>query len=290
MSSVGDIYVIRQCEVISIDDPTDCDRIKVRLSPEDNSKSNIEQYDYAISLLPKMLHIKPKVGEMVLVFTSVANDGDSQRYYIGPVITQPTHMEEEPAFLDAEAIFRGSFKNVDVAPSMKPETKGAFPENDDISVEGRRNCGIQIKNDDIRIKAGVKVSNPVDRRDIIFNTKNPAYVKLKYHENKTDEDIYKSTATIVADEINLISNNSTTHFNTTDNKDLISDKTMDEIMEKAHQLPYGDILIEFLTLFREAFLKHTHNFPTMPTCPDNNVVNLAQYNLNDVLSKNIRIN
>ena len=65
---------------------------------------------------------------------------------------------------------------------------------------------------------------------------------------------------------------------------------MEEIIEKAHQLPYGDILIEFLSLFREAFLKHTHNFPSFPTCPADDVVNLANYKLNNILSKNIRIN
>ena len=95
---------------------------------------------------------------------------------------------------------------------------------------------------------------------------------------------------MVADEINLISNNSNTYFETTNQDDLITDKTMDEIIKKAHQLPYGDILVDFLKLFREAFLKHTHNFPTMPTCPDNNVVNLAQYNMDEILSKHIRIN
>ena len=65
---------------------------------------------------------------------------------------------------------------------------------------------------------------------------------------------------------------------------------MDEIIEKAHKLPYGDVLVEFLNLFRDAFLKHTHNFPTMPTCPDPNVVNLSLFDTNEILSKNIRIN
>lgn len=283
------IPIVRICEVISVEDKNDGDRIKVHMSPEDNHKKTIDEYDYCFPLLPKMLHVKPKVGESVMIFTAIANDGNSQRYYIGPVISQPTHMEEEPHGLDSMTLFKGAFKSPDPAPSMNPETNGAFPNNDDINIEGRRNCGIQITEDDVRIKAGVKLSNPVDRKDIIFNKKNPSYLKLKYHEDKTD-DTYKSTATLVADEINLISNNSNTYFETTDNKDLITDKTMDEIIEKAHQLPYGDILIEFLTLFREAFLKHTHNFISMPTCPSADVVNLSQYNLKDILSNNIRIN
>lgn len=287
---MGDLNALRMCEVISIDDPTDGGRIKVRMAPEDNSKLYIEEFDYVFPLLPKMLHVMPKVGESVFVFNAISNNGDSQRYYIGPVITQPTHMDKEPHNIDSETLFRGSFKAPDPAPSTNPETKGAFPEKEDISIEGRRHCGIQIKNDDIRIKAGVKISDTTDRRDIIFNRKNPSYLKLKYHEDKNDNDDYKTTATLVADEINLISNNSNTYFETTNQDDLITDKTMDEIIKKAHQLPYGDILVDFLKLFREAFLKHTHNFPTMPTCPDNNVINLAQYNMDEILSKHIRIN
>lgn len=282
--------MIRTCEVLSIDDPTGGDRIKVRMSPEDNHKKKLEDFDFVSPLLPKMLHIKPKVGESVYVFTVMDNDGNSQRKYIGPIITQPTHMEEEPHGLDANALFIGSFKSPDPNPHMNPETKGAFPEDSDIAIEGRRNTGVQLTNDDVRIKAGVKVSNPVDRRDVTFNKRNPSYLKLKYYENKDDESSYKSTATLVADEINLISNKSSTYFETTDNKDLITDKTMDEIVEKAHQLPYGDILVDFLKLFRQAFLTHTHNFATMPTCPDNNVVNLAQFDVNEMLSKNIKIN
>ena len=282
--------MIHICEVISIDDPNDCGRIKVNMKPEDNVSKELNNFDYAFPLLPKMLHVKPKVGESVLVFTTNENEGHSQRYYIGPIITQPTHMEEELHGIDANTMFRGAFKGPDPAPSMNPETKGAFPEHNDISIEGRRNTNIQLTENDVRVKAGVKVSNPLDRRDIRFNTKNPAYMKLKYHEDKSEDESYKSTATIVADEINLISNNSTTYFETTDNKDLINDKTMDEIIEKAHKLPYGDVLVEFLNLFRDAFLKHTHNFPTMPTCPDPNVVNLSLFDTNEILSKNIRIN
>lgn len=83
----GKIPVVRYCKVISITDDTDADRIKVRLSPEDNSKS-IDEIDYAFPLLPKAFHIKPKVGEGVLILLAITNDGNSQRYYIGPVISQ----------------------------------------------------------------------------------------------------------------------------------------------------------------------------------------------------------
>ena len=68
----GKIQNVKFCKVISIDDDTDADRIKVRLAPEDNSKT-LSEIEYAFPLLPKMFHVKPKVGEAVLVL--LANGG-----------------------------------------------------------------------------------------------------------------------------------------------------------------------------------------------------------------------
>ena len=83
----GKINTVRFCKVVSVEDDTDADRIKVRLSPEDNAKT-IDEIDYAFPLLPKMFHVKPKIGEAVFLLLATTNDGESQRYYIGPVISQ----------------------------------------------------------------------------------------------------------------------------------------------------------------------------------------------------------
>jgi hypothetical protein len=77
------IPIVRICEVISVDDKNDGDRIKVRMHPEDNHKKSIDEYDYCFPLLPKMLHVKPKVGESVMIITAIANNGDSQRLHLG---------------------------------------------------------------------------------------------------------------------------------------------------------------------------------------------------------------
>ena len=77
--------IIKICEVISIEDPLKGDRIKVRLYPEDAFKSETD-IPYAYPLLPKMLHIMPKIGERVLVLLTGVGDGYSNRYYIGPII------------------------------------------------------------------------------------------------------------------------------------------------------------------------------------------------------------
>lgn len=286
---IQQIPLVREAKVISVDDKTDGDRIKVLLIPEDVNEKVTE---YVKPLLPKMLHIKPKVGESVYIVTAMANDGHSQRYYIGPIITQPTHMEYEPYFIDSATLNSGYAVKPDEAPTMNPKTNGAFPKETDVSIEGRKNAGLQITDNDIRTKAGVKVSSKTTPRDVSFNRKNPAYSLIRYNDEpqKTnDGQKYNSTASIVADKINLISTNSKDGYNVTDPDDLISDEEMKKIIEKAHKLPYGDVLIEFLNLFRNAFLTHTHPFAGLPTTPDAAVMNVQNYNLKKILSDDIKI-
>lgn len=284
--------IVRMCKVVSVIDDTDGDRIKVRFVPEDNHISNVKDLPYVFPLLPKMFHVKPKIGECVFVF-SANGDGNSLRYYVGPIVTQPHHMEEEPYTYDAMAYFKGELAP-DPAPSMNPETHGAFFDEGDVGIYGRKNTELKLSDTDAQLRAGARLADDLVKRDVIFNTKNPSYLKLKYH---TDEQLtekgqtYQSTATIVADKINLISNKSKDYFKTTDRDDLIDDDTMKEIIDKAHQLPYGDILIEFLELFRNAFLNHVHPYPRMKPCIVGTTAERVQgYDLNKILSNDVRIN
>lgn len=258
----GKLLGVRFCKVISVDDDTDADRIKVRLLPEDNSKA-INEIEYAFPLLPKFLHIKPKVGEAVFVLLAVTNDGNSQRYYIGPVISQDHRLYNDPYFSGADSFLRGSYKKLDVAPRMNPEHNGILPNDNDIIIRGRKNADIQITNDDVRIKAGVKVVNDTNEYKMSFNTKNPSYAKFKYHKNTLNNNT-KSTASLVADKICLLSNNSPNYYELTDRKDLITDDELNKVIESAYKLPYGEKLVEFLKVFADAFIKHTHDFPMLP--------------------------
>lgn len=258
----GKIPVVRYCKVISITDDTDADRIKVRLSPEDNSKS-IDEIDYAFPLLPKAFHIKPKVGEGVLILLAITNDGNSQRYYIGPVISQDHRIFQDNFFMGGDSFLRGAYKKFDVAPSMIPEMNGTLPNDNDVVIRGRKNAEIQITDDDVRVKAGVKLVNEDNKYEITFNSKNPAYFKLKYHQNPL-QDGSESSAVIAGDKIALLSPSSPNYYNLTDRSDLISDEELNKVIESAYKLPYGEKLVEFLQTFVDAFIKHSHPFSMLP--------------------------
>ena len=288
----GKIQTVRFCKVISVSDDTDADRIKVRLSPEDNSKS-IDEIDYAFPILPKMFHVKPKVGEAVLVLLAVTNDGNSQRYYIGPVVSQDHRLNFDPYFQGADSFLRGAYKKFDVAPRMNPDHNGILPNDNDIVIRGRKNADIQITDDDVRIKAGVKVVDNANAYNMMFNIKNPSYAKFKYH-NASLADGSKSTATIVSDKIALLSNNSPNYFYTTDRKDLITDDELNRVIESAYKLPYGEKLVEFLNAFVDAFIKHTHPFQMLPPNPAYSTVLMEKkaqlLDKGEMLSDTVRIN
>jgi len=315
---MGAIKGVRYCQVVSVSDDTDSDLIKVKILPEDSAYGDdYSKLPYAFPLLPKMLHVKPKVGEGVFVFLTEEDNSMSQRYYIGPVISQDHRMFKDK-FLYATSFMRGTPFKPDIAPRTKSEMNGILPNDDDIVIRGRKNADIQITNDDVRIKSGVKLVAEDNEYDMWFNTQDPAYVKVKYHpdglrkkevesvsyggnkkfnvEFKEQKEQVKSTVTVVADKINLLQNHSKeVEFKTTDNADLITDDELKRALDEAYKLPYGEKLVEILSLFIDAFIKHTHPFSMLPPCNANGIPDLrdkkTEYLDNGkMLSDAIRIN
>ena len=291
--------ILRFGRVTNVTDPHGGGRVQIR-TPYDNTIERDEDLPWYIPILPKALHIFPKVGEGAVTIAMATGEFEHCNFFIGPVISQ----EDKLFYEDAGASMRiteTGYLGWDPNPRLKKGVKPTlYPESDDIAIEGRKDTGIQLKDEEVRIKAGVKV---VDENGPKNNTVSPAFMSLKYYpENDYETDGYKSTATIVADKINLIGTHTedpaTKEIPVTENKDtsakekdnLISDSAMKELVNKAHQLPYGDKLVEFLDLFREAFAKHVHPFPTMAPCNDENMKSVATYDLNGTLSDNVRIN
>lgn len=273
-------------------DPTNSGRIKVRV-PGDDLKTEDKDLKWCFPLLPKMLHIRPKVGETVMVISRVFENKRSDRLYIGPVISQPQFMYEE---IDENSALR-SIPGSQLGPAINIEQYadviGTLPEQEDIAFLGRKDTDIILKDNDIRIRCGVKKSDEYDKTQFAYNSVHPAFVKLKHY---TGDQQLKSGAesviNLVADKINIIGSDSREKYQFTDTKELISDSEVDRFIEEAHQLPFGDKLIEFLRIFITAFQSHTHPWvgDGMTPCKDITYKALADYNLESILSTTIRIN
>lgn len=291
---MGDI-MIKMAQVESVMDDADGLRIKARLS-QDGSIST-RDLPYAFPLLPKTIQSVPKVGEGVLIFFSEIGNNQSNRFYIGPVLSQPQYQEYESYFYG-----RGSTLSLLQGGSLKPlekisnfdATRGAFPKVNDVALVGRKTEDIILKDGEVDIRCGIRGKAAYHESllgDVIFNTQSPSYIQLKYKKglctnNKQEAD---SVINMVADKINLISHRDTNYFNLTDQDELIKESDMDMIMSKLHQLPYGDVLVEVLQKMRNAIVNHVHPYPGLPPCLDQHVVALNGTDLNKILSDNVRI-
>lgn len=244
--------------IASIDDEYHAERVKAVI-PIDKGKP-MSKIPYAFPLMPKMIHIKPKVGEAVIILIPGDGSANLQRYYIGPIISQPQKMLYDGfASLSATKLLNGGIIPPENSVDNKPLSAKVLPKDDEIAIIGRKDTEIILSDEDIRLRCGVRVTDKYDS-EVSLNGKAsktnetvlsdssirtaPAFIKLKYHidpiktaPKEGEINSHKttlSTATIVADKINLISQNGDGGFGLTGEEEAITDKKMAEIIEKAH--------------------------------------------------------
>lgn len=290
-------FIIKMGHVESVEDSADGLRIKARLSQDGRISTNDLPYSYP--LLPKTFRTVPKVGEGVLIFLSEISNNFSNRYYIGPIISQDQKLEYDP-YDYGRGTSLSLLQGGEIGPLTKlskyEETNGSFPKITDVSVVGRKGEDIILKEDEIDLRCGIRTEslNNSDNNlvgNIIFNNINPSYIQLKYkraigHSPTQEAD---SVINLVADKINIISHKDVNQFNLTDKTELIKTSELDDIMKNLHKLAYGDELVKALNIIRDAITNHVHPYPGMPPCSDTYIMNLLAYDFNDILSDNVRI-
>lgn len=286
--------VIKLCEVKSVIDDSDGLRIKVRLTPEDNNIVLDRDLPYAFPLIPKMIHVTPKIGECVFVILARQGDKDGNRFYVGPVISQPQMMNKDPYNFSAVSLLKGNdIVSPLEAPSMNPRINGTLPEFGDIAIQGRQNSDVILKDNELRIRCGFKSTPSASPpNNLFFNKLNPAYIQMKYIQGrlKANKEEFGSAINIVADKINLLSHISRSNFNLTDADSLISDEELVKIINSAHPVAHGDTLVDFLKLFIKVFAQHSHPFPMDPPMNNASLTSLMTYDLNSMLSTSIKVN
>ena len=287
-----------------LDKPFDGLRIRAEIEGRDYPKNNETKYiPWAFPLLPKTFQSIPKVGESVFLIYDAKSNG--QRYYIGPIISQPqfnTHCEPKNAkSLLLEPIHNKPLEKV----SNNNDTKGAYPKSSDIAVIGRGAEDLLLRYDkttkesEVQIRAGVRGepindSNPNMIGNIIFNGTDPAYIQLKYKNGLTKKNGQQGNSIInmVANRINIMSNkDDNISHNLGNNQSMILDEKMDEIMDNLHQVPMGDKLVELLKIMKGCIMHHVHPWAGMATCGDwgGYVEEMKKFDLDTVLSKCVRI-
>lgn len=318
------VYV--EGESAPLQDNKDALRIKVLLDSDGNK--TIDELPYCFPLLPKVFQSVPKVGEGAFIINASIGNSASQRYYIGPIISQPQFHEKSlynSGRGNAVSLIQGGKPTAPKAlpkiSNFKESTKGSFPDPNDVAVLGRGQEDIILKYNkeksvsEVDIRSGIR-QEPTNvnedsglKGNVIFNNIDPAYIQVKYKntglsgmykvgDEKTDNNnteidkrSAKSLINIVADKINIISHKDKNAFGQliADKDTMISEKEMDLIMSKLHKTVYGDELVTLLKVMINAIATHTHPFPMLPPYSVDSVKQASSYDLTQILSDNVRI-
>ena len=304
LSNLDIMKTIQIGVVCSVDDPQSLGRIKVKIPGQQTQGGDdgiaISDLPWCYPLIPKFFTSVPKVGEGVFIMVQTKMKTSSDRLYFGPIISQLSNLELDPVATTALSPFTFGIISPKTDPNTIPALKGVFPLIDDIAIQGRYNTDFIFRENHILIRAGKFIESPINANNpypFQFNITTPAYIQIKNNIN-INQPVNGSVMNMVANKINLLTHlDGNPRYNLANQDDQLSDDEILNILETAHPLPFGDLLVQYLKLLKNAFLNHVHSSngtpPTDLSIGTKNVKNFMTNSTdleNRMLSRNIRIN
>jgi hypothetical protein len=291
-------------------------KVKIPGKEYDDDVTEFADLPNCLPFLPKHFNFTPRDKEKVLVIIPDGNTKGGDRYYVGPFISSETKFGGD--FVDGTATANRIDGTTDPSEDIDRITtaKGLYENPKYIVIDGRNNTDIIQRDAEILIRAGKFVQNDPKQ----FNKENPGYFQIKYNQtfneqklngfgvgdgelNNTSEKNVTVT-NIVSNKINLLTYDDKntydlTYVDETSNgaAQYINEEEMDKILNTAHPLVFGDKLIEYLKLLKEAVTNHVHQINSPPSKNEGsadgamfNFIKRADELEKAMLSKNIRIN
>jgi hypothetical protein len=298
---------------VSIDSPlgevTNKIKDKVVRSISDRGK-NCSELPWAIPMSPLSIQSRPKVGELVMVIIFDRKNEQSSRVWSGPIIPSVSEINFSSNVSAKSILNRSSLPS----PQKKISTPkvndftGSFPSSSDIAIMSRNNADIVLpslddkhnnitKGGEILLRAGKFKLRQTGGGDFILNDENIAYFRLKQlKEDKNSEKQPDTHAMLFADYISIVS-----HINGEEGTapnirkiNPIDGVSTDDGIKGVHNslepLIRGGQLLEFLELLRDYVINHNHPYPKHPATNANSKPDIEKFDLNRLLSTNIRIN
>jgi hypothetical protein len=266
-------------EVVDIADPTEGGRIKVKIPDLDNKTTNAD-LPWCYPMMPKFVHIYPKVGEMVRIYLEDVKYPQRSRYWMGSIISQMQKVEFDSIYT-ALSTTNMALTAPDPAPSTYPDAVGVYPLQEDIAIVGRVNTDVILKVNEVQIRAG----KHEDGNPLKLNVRNPATIDMNF-EPKTNETNYYSNTVIMSDKIAIISHDGKPQFKAA----RITPEDRVKIFENGHPMARADVLVEALNVMRNAIIQHIHGYSNLPADKTAIIHSLENINFDAILQKNIVIN
>ena len=265
-------------EVVSIDDPNEGGRIRVKIPDFDNKTPN-EHLPLAMPMLPKFFWIIPQVGEVVRIFIEDTRYPQRGRHWMGSIISQPQKIGYD-GYFTALSTSNISTINPEANPSSYPDAAGVYPTVKDVALIGRDNTDVVLKEKQIQIRVGKHVIDNV----LALNKENPAFIQMDFfaaEEKKT-----QSTIVTMGDKIALISHDGTPKFKTNS----LDQDEINRIFNEGHPLLRGDLAVKAFEMIRDAMVHHIHGYNGLAADKAGAIVQLQKIDFSKLLQPNIRIN
>ena len=282
-----------------------------------NSTSDCIEIPWSTPFLPKHFQVLPKVNEIVKVVIYDTSNPNLNREWVGPIISLRDKISYDSyntagSIMNTALVFATSDPTDKISLKKRGGFTGGFPEPLDIAIQSRNNADIVLptfqenngsilKGGEVLIRAG-KLLADSDGVNLKLNDKNPAYFRLKVLDNRIrnvnstpiNPNIAPDThAMLFSDFISIISHKNGEKGSdgiTKINPIIETDEEITKIHSQLQPLIRGNFLIEFLELLRDYVANHNHPYPGLPPTDANSKPDILKYDLNKLLSTNIRIN
>ena len=290
--------VIYYGRVLKVSDDNNM-KLKVFIRGVDKPDATTDSLPWAEPFLPRMFNVVPKVGETVKIILMDAKNPHVEREWVGPVISQPEKIKEDPFFFSALAGKVGGLLKLGRSINTIAEADGIYPKDDEVALLGRDNSDIILKKEEVLIRAGKhEIDNPLK-----INEKNPAYINLRVlkpsdlgkpeNNNKTKSDLNltedRTDTVIVSNKIFLIGRDS----NSKVIKPILTKEDHLKLEDNLHPIVYGDVLKELLVILRSWVKSHIHPYHSLPPDPSGDTVKLEQWFIKNLdqrlLSRNVYV-
>jgi hypothetical protein len=319
--SSSTLRIIYNAIVRDTDDYAGLNRIKVEIitldengniKPGKDRDTPLDKLPICIPLMPEFVHVRPQVGESVLIISENPLDLTSPRYWIGPIISQQIKLPYQ-SYSDATEIFSINTyaqKNTTSNPTTNNLNKAAvyFPQPNEIALQGRQDADITFSPRAVLIRAGRFKKGTTD-----LNTTSPCSIEIKQVyapiANPNDIQLFNrlssSASTFVQfSQTNSVSTNINIYspegkFRKADNGSgdgvELSDRLKDfgDVASTLHPAVFGDELIVLLKLILKYLVTHRHT-PQNPALSNKTSEDLDPYlngdKLQDLISNVVRVN
>jgi hypothetical protein len=162
-----------------------------------------------LPFIPLFVNITPKNGESVNIIWPNMEYKYNEQYYIAgtksSVLTIHNENSEASRLAATKSRIKDSkeLKNKETLEYYNKNTKGVFPEPDDVGIMGRGTCDILVKNNDVILRAGKSKTIPDNPNKEILVKKTRSFVQLSDFDVRI-EDLGKVSDTVLKQDVKYV--------------------------------------------------------------------------------------